>query len=114
MVCRHTPALRQNSLLTLQLNVWWLRSHIAIVFQEPVLFNRSVADNIRYGANHREEVSREEVVAAAKSANIHHYIETLRDVSEIDLNIICLYSLCAYRIELNWLGLCNIIYTHFP
>ncbi len=31
------------------LNVEWLRSQIGIVMQEPVLFSRSIRDNIRYG-----------------------------------------------------------------
>ena len=59
------------------LNVQWLRHQMGLVSQEPVLFNCSIADNIRYGDNYRE-VSDEEVEAAAKSANIftassHHY-----------------------------------------
>jgi ABC-type multidrug transport system fused ATPase/permease subunit len=63
-----------------QLNLKWLRSQIAIVSQEPVLFDASIAENIRYGALFRE-VSDEEVVSAAKSANIHGFIETLPQVS---------------------------------
>lgn len=62
------------------LNIRWLRSKIGIVSQEPVLFNSSIADNIRYGANYRT-VSDEEVVKAAKAANIHTFIETLPQVS---------------------------------
>ena len=58
------------------LNIKWLRSQIGIVSQEPVLFDASIADNIRYGANFRE-VSDEEVIEAAKSANIHSFIESL-------------------------------------
>ena len=42
---------------------------MGLVSQEPVLFDASIADNIRYGANYRE-VSDEEVEQAAKSANI--------------------------------------------
>ena len=61
------------------LNIRWLRSQIGIVFQEPVLFDASIADNIRYGANFRE-VSDEEVVKAAKAANIHSFIKTLPQV----------------------------------
>ena len=61
------------------LNVSWLRSQIGIVSQEPVLFDRSIADNIRYGANYRE-VSLEEVVEAAKAANIHKFVEALPQV----------------------------------
>ena len=61
------------------LNLEWYRSQIGIVSQEPVLFNTSVAENIRYGANFRE-VSDEEVIEAAKSANIHNFIDSLPQV----------------------------------
>ena len=62
------------------LNVAMVRSNIGVVSQEPVLFDRSIADNIRYGANSRE-VTMDEVVAAAKMANIHDFIESLPEVS---------------------------------
>lgn len=58
------------------LNVRWLRSQIGMVSQEPVLFDRSVADNIRYGDNSRE-VSDNEVTEAATAANIHDFILSL-------------------------------------
>ncbi|CAI8010328.1 ATP-dependent translocase ABCB1 [Geodia barretti] len=58
------------------LNIRWLRSQVGLVSQEPVLFDTSIADNIRYGANFRE-VSDDEVVEAAKAANIHSFIESL-------------------------------------
>ena len=61
------------------LNISWLRRQISLVSQEPVLFNMSIADNIRYGANFRE-VSDEEVFEAAKSANIHDFIQSLPQV----------------------------------
>ena len=62
------------------LNIRWLRNQIGIVSQEPVLFDKSIADNIRYGANFRE-VTDEEVIEAAKAANIHKFIQTLPQVS---------------------------------
>ena len=61
------------------LNLQWLRSQIGIVSQEPVLFDASIAENIRYGALFRE-VSDEEVIEAAKSANIHSFIGSLPQV----------------------------------
>ena len=61
------------------LNLHWLRSQIGIVSQEPVLFDASIAENIRYGALFRE-VSDEEVIESAKSANIHSFIESLPEV----------------------------------
>ena len=56
-----------------QLNIQWLRSKIGLVSQEPVLFDGSIADNIRYGDLSRE-ISDEEVEAAASAANIHNFI----------------------------------------
>jgi len=58
------------------LSVPWLRSKMSIVSQEPVLFDRSLADNIKYGDNSRE-VSMDEVVEAARKANIHSFISAL-------------------------------------
>lgn len=63
-----------------ELNVRWLRSHIGLVSQEPVLFGVSIAENISYG---REEVTQDEVIEAAKRANAHNFIMTLPEVSEI-------------------------------
>jgi ATP-binding cassette, subfamily B (MDR/TAP), member 1 len=56
------------------LNLHWLRSQIGLVSQEPVLFNMTVADNIRYG---RPDASLETVIAAAKAANAHTFITSL-------------------------------------
>jgi ATP-binding cassette subfamily B (MDR/TAP) protein 1 len=55
-----------------KLNVKWLRQQIGLVGQEPVLFGGSIAENIRYG---KPGATDEEVVAAAKSANAHVFIE---------------------------------------
>ncbi len=48
-----------------------LRSHIAYVPQEVILFGGSIAENIRYG---KPNASDEEVVEAAKKANAHDFI----------------------------------------
>ena len=53
-----------------------VRSKLGIVSQEPVLFNRSIAENIQYGDN-RREVSIEEVIAVAKKSNIHSFVAAL-------------------------------------
>ncbi len=51
-----------------------LRKNIGIVQQDIYLFNSSIKDNILYG---RLDASDEEVIEAAKRANIHDYIMTL-------------------------------------
>ena len=61
------------------LNIQWLRRQIGLVSQEPVLFDATIADNIRYGANHKE-VTDEEIETAAKHANIHNFIISLPQV----------------------------------
>ncbi|CAF1068198.1 unnamed protein product [Adineta steineri] len=53
------------------LNVAWLRSHIGIVSQEPVLFDGSIEENIRLG---KLDATDQEVIAAAKLANAHNFI----------------------------------------
>jgi len=51
-----------------------LRRSMAVVFQENMLFNMSIRENIRLG---KEGASDEEVVAAARKAEIHSYIMSL-------------------------------------
>jgi len=50
--------------------------------QEPVLFGFSIAENIAYGDNSRD-VSMDEIEAAAKSANIHSFINSLPKVQHL-------------------------------
>nr|KAG5714213.1 hypothetical protein BaRGS_018430 [Batillaria attramentaria] len=57
-----------------ELNVRWLREHIGVVSQEPVLFATTIAENISYG---REGVSQQEIEAAARNANAHDFISSL-------------------------------------
>ncbi|QSY96249.1 ABC transporter ATP-binding protein [Rhizobium bangladeshense] len=51
-----------------------LRGQIAIVQQEPILFHRTLAENIAYG---RPNASRREIEQAAKQANAHDFIMDL-------------------------------------
>ena len=53
-----------------------LRKNIGIVQQDVYLFNSSIKDNILYGCL---DATDEEVVEAAKRANIHDYVMTLPD-----------------------------------
>lgn len=63
------------------------RSQLGIVSQEPNLFNRTIYENIAYGANDRE-VSMDEVIDVSKKANIYSFITSLPLVSEHQLKII--------------------------
>lgn len=51
-----------------------LRRQMALVPQQPALFSQDVLHNIRYGT---PEASDEQVIAAAKKAHAHEFIETL-------------------------------------
>lgn len=53
-----------------------LRSQLGTVSQEPSLFDRTIAENVSYGDNSRE-ISREEIIEAAKQANIHNFVVSL-------------------------------------
>ncbi|KAF9409412.1 Multidrug resistance protein 1 [Podila epigama] len=55
-----------------------LRNHMALVGQEPVLFDMSIKDNILYGLPDGEGTI-EQVVEAAKLANIHNFVTSLPD-----------------------------------
>ena len=59
-----------------RLSVPSVRSKLGIVSQEPVLFDRTIRENIQYGDNERN-VSMEEVVEAARKANIHEFVAAL-------------------------------------
>lgn len=62
-----------------ELNVQWLRSQTAIVSQEPVLFNCSIAENIAYGDS-GGMVPLEEIKEVADAADVHGFIEGLPGV----------------------------------
>ncbi|GMU04569.1 ABC transporter ATP-binding protein [Corallococcus caeni] len=54
----------------------WLRRHVGMVAQEPLLFSCSIADNIRYG---RPDATDAQVEAAARAANAHDFIQRFPD-----------------------------------
>ena len=58
-------------------NMDWLRQHIGVVSQEPVLFQTTIKENIRFG---RMEATEEDIENAARMANAHDFIVTLPDV----------------------------------
>ncbi|ARP50928.1 MULTISPECIES: ABC transporter ATP-binding protein [Caproicibacterium] len=60
-----------------------LRSAFGMVLQDTWLFSGSVADNLRYG---KLNARRDEVVSAAKAANVHHFIRTLPNGYDMRVN----------------------------
>ncbi|MGX8700088.1 ABC transporter ATP-binding protein [Caproiciproducens sp.] len=60
-----------------------LRSLFGMVLQDTWLYNASIADNIRYG---RLDATDEEVIAAAKAAQVDHFVRTLPDGYNMILN----------------------------
>ncbi|CAK8533599.1 unnamed protein product [Lathyrus sativus] len=59
-------------------NLRSLRKHIALVSQEPTLFGGTIRDNIAYGA-YDDKVDESEIIEAAKAANAHDFISSLKD-----------------------------------
>ncbi|XP_058778732.1 ABC transporter B family member 15-like [Vicia villosa] len=55
-----------------------LRKHIALVSQEPTLFAGTIRENIAYGA-YDDKVNVSEIIEAAKAANAHDFISSLKD-----------------------------------
>ena len=60
-----------------------LRKLFGMVLQDTWLFNGNIMENIRYG---RLDASDEEVIEAAKLAHAHHFIKTLADGYNMEIN----------------------------
>ena len=59
------------------LNIRWLREHIGVVSQEPILFQTTIAENIRYG---KANVTDEEIEEATKKSDAYDFINMLPKV----------------------------------
>ncbi|CAI0411427.1 unnamed protein product [Linum tenue] len=55
-------------------NLRWLRSHMGLVQQEPIIFSTTIRENIIYA---RHNASEAEMKEAARIANAHHFISSL-------------------------------------
>ncbi|XP_042418231.1 ABC transporter B family member 20-like isoform X1 [Zingiber officinale] len=55
-------------------NLRWLRSHMGLVQQEPVIFSTTIRENIIYARHNATEAEMKE---AARIANAHHFISSL-------------------------------------
>lgn len=58
------------------LNSMTLMKNFSVVFQDVILFNNTIMENIRVG---KKDATDEEVVAAAKAANCHEFISRLAE-----------------------------------
>ena len=54
-----------------ELNIAWCRQQIATVFQEPNLFDTTIAENIRFGC---PDATQADIEDAARKANAHDFI----------------------------------------
>ena len=66
-----------------QFNRRELRDAFGMVLQDTWLFKGTIMENIRYG---RMDATDEEVIAAAKAARAHHFIQTLPGGYQMELN----------------------------
>ncbi|XVE99500.1 hypothetical protein REPUB_Repub03eG0204200 [Reevesia pubescens] len=55
-------------------NLRWLRNHLGLVQQEPIIFSTTIRENIIYA---RHNASEAEIKEAARIANAHHFISSL-------------------------------------
>ncbi|KAI9099534.1 P-loop containing nucleoside triphosphate hydrolase protein [Phlyctochytrium arcticum] len=65
-----------DSLDVRQWNLRYLREQMALVGQEPILFDVSIRENIAYGARDGE-ATQDQIEAAARAANIHDFVMSL-------------------------------------
>ena len=57
-----------------ELNIHWLRRHVAVVGQEPVLFDLTIRENILLACPDAQE---EDIIAALKAANAWNFVKAL-------------------------------------
>lgn len=55
------------------LNLSWWRSNIGLVGQEPILFDSTISENIRYG---NTKATNDQIERASKTANAHEFIKS--------------------------------------
>lgn len=76
-------AIKIDGISTMDMKREDVRSMFGMVLQDAWLYNATISDNIRFGKLDAQEY---EIVDAAKSANVHHFIKTLPDGYEMMLN----------------------------
>ena len=60
-----------------------LRKELGMVLQDTWLFNDTIMENLRYG---KSDASDDEVIEAAKTAHVHHFIQTLPGAYQMEIN----------------------------
>ncbi len=60
-----------------------IRKMFGMVLQDTWLFNGTIKDNIRYS---KQDASDSEVIKAAKAAHVHHFIKTLPNAYNMEVN----------------------------
>ncbi|XP_041007251.1 putative ABC transporter B family member 8 [Juglans microcarpa x Juglans regia] len=64
-----------------ELDIHWYRRHTALVSQEPVIYSGTIRDNIVFG---KLDAPENEVVEAARAANAHEFISSLKEGYETE------------------------------
>ncbi|XP_027924732.1 putative ABC transporter B family member 8 [Vigna unguiculata] len=64
-----------------ELDIHWYRQHTALVSQEPVIYSGSIRENILFG---KQDATENEVVEAARAANAHEFISSLKEGYETE------------------------------
>ena len=75
---------------------------MGVVSQEPVLFDMTIMDNIKFG---REDATMEEIEQAAKDANVHNFIEGLPQRMCV---CVCVY-VCVHMYNYTCMFICNYV-----
>ncbi len=75
--------IRMNGVDTRDLDREQVRSHFAMVLQDTWLFSGTIYENIKYG---KEDATKEEILAAAKAANVDSFVRRLPDGYDTILN----------------------------
>jgi len=79
------------------LDAEWLREHVAVVHQEPVLLAMSLAQNIAFA---RDSVTQPQVEAAARFANAHDFIQTVPDGYDAQIGDTGVRLTAAQRVQI--------------
>lgn len=87
----------------------WLREQMGLVSQEPALFATTIALNILYG---KEGANMDQIIEAAKSANVHSFIQGLPDGYQTQAGyLLSSHSQVGNKIFKCWISSCRIVAT---